>query len=97
MDGFDVIGYAENATPVYIQVAICLIRLARKSPTKISGDELKKIIENMISYLQSRSKVIDVYVSPNIYSKNPIAARDMTMDEDYTDISGCVGNTQCKF
>ncbi|CEG71606.1 hypothetical protein RMATCC62417_07312 [Rhizopus microsporus] len=48
----------------------------------------------MISCLQSRSKVIDVYVSPSSPSKSPIAERDMTTDKDYTDISGCAGNTQ---
>ena len=38
-----------------------VIDYARKSPTKISDDELKEIIKNMISCLQSRSKVTDVY------------------------------------
>ena len=74
-----------------------VIGYARKSPTEIADDELKEIIENMISCLQSRSQVTDVYVSPNSCSKSPIAARDMTTDKDYTDISGCVGNTQSKF
>ncbi|KAG2227196.1 hypothetical protein INT45_008440 [Circinella minor] len=72
-----------------------VIGYARKSPTEISDDELKEIIKNMISCLQSRSQVTDVYVSPSSRSKSPIAASDMTTDKDYTDISGCcVGNTQ---
>ncbi|KAG2219380.1 hypothetical protein INT45_006088 [Circinella minor] len=77
-----------------------VIGYARKSPTEISDDELKEIIKNMISCLQSRSQVTDVYVSPSSRSKSPIAARDMTTDKDYTDkdytdISGCcIGNTQ---
>ncbi|KAI9277402.1 hypothetical protein BY458DRAFT_104855 [Sporodiniella umbellata] len=71
-----------------------VIGYARKSPTKISDDELKEIIKNMISCLQFRSQAIDVYVSPSSRSKSPIAAKSMTTDKDYTDIRDCVGNTQ---
>lgn len=71
-----------------------VIGYARKSPTKIPEDELKEILKNMISCLQSRSQVKDVYVSPSSRSNNPIAGRDMKTIKDYTDLSGCVGNTQ---
>ncbi|KAI7896634.1 uncharacterized protein EV154DRAFT_535603 [Mucor mucedo] len=39
-------------------------------------------------------KMKDVYVSPSSRSKSLIAARDMATDKDYTDVRGCVGNTQ---
>lgn len=71
-----------------------VIGYARKSPTEIPEDELKEILKNMISCLQSRSQVKDVYVSPSSRSNSPIAARDMKTIKDYTDLSGCVGNTQ---
>ncbi|KAI8334481.1 hypothetical protein BD560DRAFT_378436 [Blakeslea trispora] len=48
----------------------------------------------MISCLQSRSQVTDVYVSTNSRSKSPIAARHMTTNKDFTDIRDCVENTQ---
>ncbi|KAI8884639.1 hypothetical protein K501DRAFT_128239, partial [Backusella circina FSU 941] len=54
-----------------------IIGYARKSPTEILNAELEAIIRNMISCLQSRSQVTDVYVSPRCCSKNPITARDM--------------------
>lgn len=91
MNGFDVIGYA------------------RKSPTKISDcNELfcqtreerereREITKNMISCLQSRSQVKDAYVSPSGCSKSPVAARDMTTNKDYTNISGCIRYTQYNF
>ncbi|KAI7849803.1 hypothetical protein BDC45DRAFT_266637 [Circinella umbellata] len=48
----------------------------------------------MILCMQSRSQVTNVYVSPRSHSKSPIASRDSTNEQDFTDINGCVGNTQ---
>lgn len=74
-----------------------MIGYVRKSPSKQPSDGLKETIKKTISCLQSRSQVTDIYVSPSSRSKSPIASRDMITDESYTDISGCVGNTQSKF
>ncbi|KAG2220007.1 hypothetical protein INT45_010375 [Circinella minor] len=53
------------------------------------------ILSKRISLSAHRShQVTDIYVSPSSRSNTPIASRDSTNEQDFTDISGCVGNTQ---
>ncbi|KAG0885801.1 hypothetical protein G6F15_003898 [Rhizopus arrhizus] len=68
--------------------------LAQKARTPVTGEKRLDVALLSSTSIWTSSNKFRMYVSPSSCSKSPIAARDMTTDKDYTDISGCVGNTQ---
>ncbi|KAG0950625.1 hypothetical protein G6F57_006080 [Rhizopus arrhizus] len=70
---------------------------ARKSLHDLSSKALKKNLQNMLTYLRSRSLVGSVYVSPKSLAKRPTISRDMSnMDEELTqmELDSYAGNMQ---